>query len=233
MNVFEELHSRTYSEVMQDLCENEHLLKLFENIEPKRTTIQAYQDDSGRKHPLLGMQHLVECVCVQRAENRYYLCTLCSLTVANHMIIKHVLSFDHIYCYFKAWHPSTLLSKESYQHNDSVPHMMIDLAKQTEQIHGTTSASMKPVSLEPDAFKSVNFTCYAEALRKLESITRSILTASIKPGDKLEYRAAVAWPKSSSKKLQCLLRCQVKMLTLAWIELLYQLLLRPQVRPIN
>ena len=118
------------------------------------------------------------------------------------------------------------------------------------------------------------------ALRKLESITKSVLTVSIKPGDKLgmcdvssflsvcarlsfkacdsavsscllcstvfinlflsfvffaslEHRAAVAWPKSLTKKLKCRLRCQVKMLNLALIELIYQLLLRTQVRPIN
>lgn len=49
---------------------------------------------------LVGMQHLVECVCDGPPEKRYYLCTLCNLTLATHMIIKHVLSFDHIFCYF-------------------------------------------------------------------------------------------------------------------------------------
>lgn len=49
---------------------------------------------------LVGMQHLVECICVGPTEKRYYLCTLCQLTFATHMIIKHVLSFDHIHTYF-------------------------------------------------------------------------------------------------------------------------------------
>lgn len=51
-------------------------------------------------HGFLGMQHLVECVCVGPHDKRYYLCTLCNLTVGAHAIIKHVLSFDHIFLYF-------------------------------------------------------------------------------------------------------------------------------------
>lgn len=49
---------------------------------------------------LTGMQHLVECVCVGADEKKHYLCTLCGLTVGAHVIIKHVLSFDHIFWYF-------------------------------------------------------------------------------------------------------------------------------------
>ncbi|XP_051246988.1 uncharacterized protein LOC127358158 isoform X2 [Dicentrarchus labrax] len=196
-NMLKKLETSTYSEVMRTLSENEKLLKLIEAVKPKRMMIQTYQRDSNRKHPLLGLQHIVECVCVGLNEKRYYLCTLCKLTLAAHMVIKHVLSFDHIYCYFKAWHPSTLLSKECYKdYNKALTSMILDFAKQTEEIHGTANADMKQVSLEPAKFTSVNFTCYAEALKELESITKenkeSSLITSIKPGKKLERLAVSA-----------------------------------------
>ncbi|KAM8767558.1 uncharacterized protein AB9X84_006383 isoform 3-T3 [Acanthopagrus schlegelii] len=190
-NLLEQLKLSTYSEVMRTLSENENLLKLMEAVKPKRTMIQTYQKDSRRKHPLLGMQHVVECICVGPAEKRYYLCTLCKLTFATHTIIKHVLSFDHIFCYFRAWHPSTLMSKECYKDWDKSLHsMMLGFAKQTEEIHGTANTDMKQVRLEPEKFRSVNFTCYAEALKELESIRKekkeSSLIVSIIPGKKLE-----------------------------------------------
>ncbi|XP_051246992.1 uncharacterized protein LOC127358160 isoform X3 [Dicentrarchus labrax] len=198
----------TYSEVMRTLSENEKLRKLIEAVEPKRMMIQTYQRDSNRKHPLLGLQHIVECVSVGPTEKRYYLCTLCKLTLATRMVIKHVLSFDHIYCYFKAWHPSTLLSKECYKDYDkALASMILDFAKQTEEIHGTANADMKQVSLEPAKFTSVNFTCYAEALKELESITKenkeSSLITSINPGKKLERHTVSAAPIAFLYKLCC------------------------------
>ncbi len=40
-----------------------------------------------------------------------------------------------------AWHPSTLLSKESYtKYTGSFASMILDLAKQAEEINGTASA---------------------------------------------------------------------------------------------
>ncbi|KAM9737214.1 uncharacterized protein ACNS7B_012965 [Menidia menidia] len=204
LNLVEKFHIKTYSEVMFSLCENEHLLKLFEAIQPKRTTIETYQNDSSRMHPLLGLQHVVECVC---AEQRHYLCTLCRRTVASHMIIRHLLSFDHIYCYFKVWHPSTLMSRESYTDHDSFAPLIADLARQ-EEIHGTTNALMKRVSLKPDKYKAVDFTCFAAALGKLESITNSSLTVDFEPGNKLEHRAAVAQLRSAELEFRCRVHCQ-------------------------
>ncbi|CAG5891703.1 unnamed protein product [Menidia menidia] len=204
LNLVEKLHIKTYSEVMFTLCENEHLLKLFEAIQPKRTTIETYQNDSSRMHPLLGLQHVVECVC---AEQRHYLCTLCRRTVATHMIIRHLLSFDHIYCYFKVWHPSTLMSRESYTDHDSFAPLIADLARQ-EEIHGTKNALMKRVSLKPNEYKAVDFTCFAAALGKLESITNSSLTVDFEPGNKLEHRAAVAQLRSAELEFRCRVHCQ-------------------------
>ncbi|KAF7664907.1 hypothetical protein LDENG_00160860 [Lucifuga dentata] len=202
-NLLSALQQKTYSEVMCALSENDKLFKLVQALNPKRMMIQTYQKDCNRKHPLLGTQHLVECVCAEQTDKRHYLCTLCCLTVPNHMIIKHILSFDHIFCYFKAWHPSTLLPKECYmKYTSSFSSMILDFAKQTEAIHRNANTDMKQVSLEPDVFTSVSLSCYAEGLRKLESIRRenkeSCLITSITPGDKL-----VQAVKSS-----CRLRCQ-------------------------
>lgn len=52
-----------------------------------------------RRDPV-GMQHLVECICAEQTERRHYLCTLCCQTVAPRVIIKHVISLDHIHSYF-------------------------------------------------------------------------------------------------------------------------------------
>lgn len=49
----------------------------------------------------------------------------------------------------KAWHPSTLLSKECYgDYTESFASMILDFAKQTEEIHGTANSDMKVNSLE-------------------------------------------------------------------------------------
>ncbi|XP_034560415.1 uncharacterized protein LOC117827761 isoform X2 [Notolabrus celidotus] len=192
-DLLKKLATCSYSEVIRSLSENERLLKILEAVEPKRMIIQKYQRDSNRKHPLLGIQHIVECICVVPTERRHYLCTLCNLTCATHMVIKHVLSFDHIYCYFRAWHPSTLLSKESYSDYPAFANMVLHLVKQTEEIHGATDTDMKQVKLEPAEYTSVNFTCYKEALKELESITMgkedSTLITVVTPGQKLEYRS--------------------------------------------
>ncbi|XP_047461706.1 uncharacterized protein LOC125020411 isoform X2 [Mugil cephalus] len=200
--LMKKLESSTYSEVMQVLSENDKLLKLMEAVLPKRIMIETYQKDSKRKHALLGMQHIVECIC---GERRHYLCTLCRLTIPTHMIIKHVLSFDHLFCYFKAWHPNTLLSKECYtNYTTAFSSLMLSLTEQTQKIHGTDNAAMKQVILEPAEFNSINFTCYKEALEKLESFKKSSLTTTVTPGSKLSTCAA--W--SSNRVAICKLRCQ-------------------------
>ncbi|XP_045914088.1 uncharacterized protein LOC123976198 isoform X3 [Micropterus dolomieu] len=209
-DLFKKLETSTYNEAMKTLSENEKLPKLFEAFKPNRTMIQTYQRDSNRKHPLLGMQHLVECIGAGLTEKRHYLCTLCNLTIATHTIIKHVLSFDHIFCYFRAWHPSTLLTKECYQnYNKDFVSMILDLAKQTEEIHGTANTDMKQVNLEPGT--SVNFSRYAEALKKLESITKenkTSLITTVKPGNKLERHTASAGSVAVHATLFYKVRCQ-------------------------
>ncbi|XP_071401801.1 uncharacterized protein [Centroberyx affinis] len=201
--LFAAVEASSYSEAMHTLNENEKLFKLLRAGKAERRMIQTYQRDPNRKHPLLGLQHLVECVCAEQTEKRYYLCTLCHLTLASHKIIKHVLSFDHIFCYFNAWHPSTLLSKECYTNYTSFfIFMMLDFAKQTEEIHGVFT-DIKQVTLDPALFTSVDISCYAEALNKLESIRKerneSSLITSIKPGKTLVSHAVIT---------SCRLRCQ-------------------------
>ncbi|XP_054873851.1 uncharacterized protein LOC111578356 isoform X3 [Amphiprion ocellaris] len=202
-NLMKKFKSSPYSIVMNTLRGNEKLVRLFEDTHPKRTTIQTYQKDSNRKYPLLGLQHLVECICAGSSEKSHFICTLCSLTVASRMIIKHVLSFDHIFCYFKAWHPSTLLSKESYsQYSTLFASGMLKLSKQSEKVHGTANTDVKTVRVEPDEFKLVNSMCYTAALKKLESITGSSLITTVTPGEKLESSIATL-PSASSYKLHC------------------------------
>ncbi|XP_029920336.1 uncharacterized protein LOC115368389 isoform X2 [Myripristis murdjan] len=185
-NLFSAVEARTYSEVMHTLNENKKIFNLLEADKPKRVMIQTYQKDVSRSHPLLGLQHIVECVCVGQTEKRHYLCTLCRLTFATHKIIKHVLSFHHIFYYFNVWHPSTLLSKESYSdYTKAFVSMMLDFAKQAEEIHGPATSDVKQVSLEPDLFAEVVLSCYAEALKKLEGHMESGLITSITPGNKL------------------------------------------------
>uniref|UniRef100_UPI0037E8A24F mucin-4-like isoform X2 n=1 Tax=Semicossyphus pulcher TaxID=241346 RepID=UPI0037E8A24F len=198
VNLLKKLESNTYAEVIRSLSENDKLLKVLKASELKRTMIQTYQRDRNRKHPLLGMQHLVECIRVGPIDRRHFLCTLCNLTLASHMVIKHVLSFDHIFCYFRAWHPSTLLSKESYREYSTFGSVILDFAKQTEEIHGSANNNMKQVRLEPDEYASVNFACYTEALKELESIRKkkeeSSLITVVTPGKKLEGRGFVTLP---------------------------------------
>ncbi|XP_027143000.1 uncharacterized protein LOC104922109 isoform X2 [Larimichthys crocea] len=201
-NLLQKFERCIYSEVMGTLSENDKLVKLLEAARPKRMMIQTYQRDSNRKHPLLGMQHVVECICAGSTERRYYLCTLCNLTLATHMIIRHVLSFDHISSYFKAWHPSTLLSKECYgDYTESFASMILDFAKQTEEIHGTANSDMKQVILQPAIFKSVNFTSYTNALKELKSITKDeSLVTNIKPGNKLVMKEQESIKKGDNKR---------------------------------
>ncbi|XP_038144847.1 uncharacterized protein LOC119785944 isoform X3 [Cyprinodon tularosa] len=208
LQLLKNLMDSTYTEVMQALAEKDKLVEQFEAIQKNRTDLQDYHSSSNRKHPLLGLQHIVECVCAKPGEKRYYLCTLCCLVFANHMIIKHVLSLDHIHCYFKAVHPSTLLSKEAYRDYSSFAHIIHDLSEQAEEIQAAEKVSMKQVLLEPSDFKAVNFKSYAEALKSMENITKSSLTVSIKPGIKLEHQPKKQDTAPSTQRVRCSLSCQ-------------------------
>ncbi|XP_054619219.1 uncharacterized protein LOC129172948 isoform X3 [Dunckerocampus dactyliophorus] len=191
----------SYTKVMYSLSEYDKLPKLLEDAERKRVTIQKYHADGQRKYPLLGMQHLIECTC-KETERTYYLCTLCKRTLAARTVIKHVLSFDHLYCYFNAWYPCILKSKHCYtRYSHKFVSMMLSLAKEAEKHHG--AANMKRLSLEPGVFASVNFSCYSAALNKLEAITKENEGSSLKTclhpaGQLVPTEAQMAWNQGYS-----------------------------------
>ncbi|XP_028317015.1 uncharacterized protein LOC114472109 isoform X2 [Gouania willdenowi] len=190
------LEDKYYSEVMEIFKENEKLLKLLEAAFIKPTRIEMYQKDRNRKHPLLGMQHLVECICEEIDDKRHYLCTLCQLSLNTENIIKHVLSFDHIFCYISKWHPTSLLSKVSYKYDNQFRSMILNLSKQAEEISGGTDV-MKKVSLKPAEFTSVNFKDYKQALQKLGSIKKCSFETNIKPARKLVTNSAPSLAQSA------------------------------------
>ncbi|PWA15004.1 hypothetical protein CCH79_00008845, partial [Gambusia affinis] len=72
-----------------------------EAIHQNRVTLQGYHSNHNRQHPLLGLQHIVECVSSEPGEALYYLCTLCQLLIPSHTIIGHLLSFDHVHSFEK------------------------------------------------------------------------------------------------------------------------------------
>ncbi|XP_056877562.1 uncharacterized protein LOC130518737 isoform X2 [Takifugu flavidus] len=197
------LETKMYSEVMQRVSENKELLMLMNVSMSKCVTLRTYLQDSQRKHPLLGLQHIIECVCTGEPWKAYYLCTLCKLSVPSRAIIRHILSFDHIHSYFNVWHPSTLLPKQCYQeYSKTFSSRMLNYAKQTLEIHSTLNADMKQVIMEPDVFASVNFASYLEALTRVDSIRcedkMSSLITVVKPGKRLEYQETSAAPETSA-----------------------------------
>ncbi|CAB1320671.1 unnamed protein product, partial [Coregonus sp. 'balchen'] len=179
-----------YSKVMQALTQTDRLAECIRADRPERMTIQEYHRDPNRKHPLLGLEHLVEYCCEGRGQRRSYLCQLCRLPVPSRIVIQHILSFNHLYWYFKACHPSTLLMKDCYkEYSCSFSSMILDLANQAQAISQSANKEIQRVVLEPAEFSSVEFV-YIAALRKLQTIRserkEGSLKTSITPGDKLE-----------------------------------------------
>nr|XP_029514794.1 uncharacterized protein LOC115128807 [Oncorhynchus nerka] len=184
------LKTSGYSKVMQALTQTDRLAECIRADRPERMTIQEYHRDPNRKHPLLGLQHLVEYCCEGHGQRRSYLCQLCRLPVPSRRVIQHTLGFDHLYWYFKVFHPSTLLMKDCYkEYSCRFIAMILDLANQVQDISQSANMEIQQVVLEPAVFSSVEFSVYTEALRKLQTIRRArkegSLKTSIIPGDKL------------------------------------------------
>lgn len=74
------------------------LLVTSEGIESRRKC-KCGGGGGGGLPPPAGLQHLVECVCDVARFKRFYLCTLCQITLRGSSIINHVISFDHVYRY--------------------------------------------------------------------------------------------------------------------------------------
>ncbi|KAM8883271.1 uncharacterized protein ACB058_020133 [Synchiropus picturatus] len=157
----------TYFEVMTRITEK--LPNHIKALSLPRVEIEAYLKDAKKRHPLLGIQHIVECTTIGETK-KCYLCTLCKLSFPNQLIIKHVLSFDHVFAYLAAWHPSSLMPKEFYTPCKATYIKMLDLAKEDLDILGC--GQMRQLRLESDDFQSVNFSSYEQALAKLESIAK-------------------------------------------------------------
>nr|XP_046181676.1 uncharacterized protein LOC124012246 [Oncorhynchus gorbuscha] len=184
------LKTSGYSKVMQALTQTDRLAECIRADRPERMTIQEYHRDPNRKHPLLGLEHLVEYCCEGHGQRRSYLCQLCRLPVPSRRVIQHTLGFDHLYWYFKVFHPSTLLMKDCYkEYSCRFIAMILDLANQVQDISQSANMEIQQVVLEPAVFSSVEFSVYTEALRKLQTIRRArkegSLKTSIIPGDKL------------------------------------------------
>ncbi|XP_055016183.1 uncharacterized protein LOC110168590 isoform X3 [Boleophthalmus pectinirostris] len=187
VNIQNQCDGKTYHQVftvMILLHQNKLLSVMFKEMKPGRMSIQTYRDDANRKHPLLGLQHIVECVCMSQYEMKHYLCTLCCLHVPSSRIIRHLLSRDHLFCYFNKWYPSTLPAKGNYR-NSEIPSKLTDLAKQSEKIHGLTD--IQQVKMEPCHVFTVLKASFKDALSGIESmIKKSTLLPTVKPGTKLE-----------------------------------------------
>ncbi|KAL0962063.1 hypothetical protein UPYG_G00335220 [Umbra pygmaea] len=178
--VFHDLKRSSYSKVMQALTHTDRLERCITADRPERRTIQEYHRDPNRKHPLLGLHSLVEYCCEGSNLRMSYLCQLCQLPVSFQRVIKHMLSFDHLYWYFKAYHPSTLLTKDTYVvYSCRFQSIMLDLANQAQEIGKSASKDIQRIVLEPEVFSSVP-SSYKEAMRKLESIREERKEACLK-----------------------------------------------------
>lgn len=180
--LFNECISRSYCQVMFLLHQNKFLPNRLKEKKPERMRIQTYKDDSNRMHPLIGLQYIVECICNPHTHLRTYLCTLCNLQLSSSMILRHLLSFDHVYNSISKWNPSTLKEKDFYRKDTCT---LADVAKQSEELHGPQE--IQQVKLETSQMLSVLNTYFKQALGEVESIAnKGSLIPTVKPGNKLD-----------------------------------------------
>ncbi|CAL8296641.1 unnamed protein product [Lota lota] len=219
-DLFNVIRRLPYASAMSTLEENEKLASQLKESKPKRISVQSYVADPSRKHALLGLQHLVECICDGEGVKGFHLCTLCQITLRGNAIISHVISFDHVYRYINAWHPSTLKSKHCYTEFSPLKPSICHYARQAEERSGTDN-NIKELTVTTEVFNSLEAS-YSKALVTLETISRECngrsLITSVQPGDPLETvvvsRMSVTGDKGSSKlkerptKPSFKLRCQ-------------------------
>ncbi|CAL8371058.1 unnamed protein product [Boreogadus saida] len=202
------IRGASYASAMSTLEENEKLASQLKESKPKRISVQSYVAFPRRKHALLGLQHLVECVCDGESGKRFHLCTLCQITLRGHAVISHVISFDHVYRYINAWHPSTLRSKQCYTENNALfKTSILQYARQAEERSGTKN-SIKQLTVTTEVINLLEAS-YSTALATLEPISRECngrsLITSIQPGDPLavEDKDQKELPVNPSLKLRC------------------------------
>uniref|UniRef100_A0AAV2K3Z4 C2H2-type domain-containing protein n=1 Tax=Knipowitschia caucasica TaxID=637954 RepID=A0AAV2K3Z4_KNICA len=176
------------------------LAKMFNERVPERVKIQTYKDNPNRKHPLVGLQYIVEAVCVSPLlETNIFLCTLCCLQLDSSMIIRHLLSFDHLYNYFSDVDP-TLKEKECYR-NDCT---LTELAMQLKKHEGHTK--IQRVYLNPRQISAVVYPSFKDALCQMETIMKNRLPR-VKPRRKLGDAASSGGEPSTSPQPHSL-HCQ-------------------------
>ncbi|KAJ3608620.1 hypothetical protein NHX12_023152 [Muraenolepis orangiensis] len=141
-----------YAKAMSTLEENVNLALKLKDRMPTRMSLQSYIAKPSRKHTLIGLQHLVECVCDGESEKSFHLCTLCQTTLRRNTVINHVISFDHLYCYINSWHPSSLGPKHSYlRYSTNFNSAMCQYAKQVVE-RGGTETNIKLLQKMPFAW---------------------------------------------------------------------------------
>ncbi|XP_030202110.1 uncharacterized protein LOC115535227 isoform X4 [Gadus morhua] len=202
------IRGASYAAAMSTLEENEKLASQLKVSKPKWISVQSYVAFPRRKHALLGLQHLVECVCDRESGKKFHLCTLCQITLRGHAVISHAISFDHVYRYINAWHPSTLRSKQCYTEcNALFKTSILHYARQAEERSGTNN-SIKQLTVTTEVLNLLEAS-YSKALATLEPISRECngrsLITSIQPGDPLavEDKDQKEHPANPSLKLRC------------------------------
>ncbi|XP_036372052.1 uncharacterized protein LOC118769142 [Megalops cyprinoides] len=197
---FQMIRQTPYFTNMRILCQTE---ELKERLRVKKlVTLQEYLSNPKRKHPMLGLQFLVEYRPANSSKLCGYLCLLCKKRVEDAQVIAHVIGFDHLFWYLDLAHPSSLACKSHYKQYDAEYRTMIlDLAKQAEQID--SSGKVKVMTVDPTIYEEVESSDFTMALSRLQTIWReqnqSDLQPLVTPGERLVPKK----PKSTqSSELQ-------------------------------
>ncbi|XP_053347596.1 uncharacterized protein LOC128518483 isoform X1 [Clarias gariepinus] len=180
-----------YHQVMAVLSKTDKLMEHIQAGIPRRKSIQEYITDPARANPLLGLNLFIEYSCPNNKGYCGYLCIVCKKNISANQSISHCISFDHIYWYLKAAHPTTLVSPKSSYSNYSTKFQkeILNLAKQAQTVCPSTEVQTVHVDLE--CFKVVKTSSFANALEKLKGIVKeknlSELNVSVTPGKRIMF----------------------------------------------
>ncbi|KAJ8386269.1 hypothetical protein AAFF_G00174650 [Aldrovandia affinis] len=157
-----------YLPTMRALCQTD---ELNERLKVKKwIKLETYLTKPNRKHPILGLDFLVEYRCTKYRKLCGYLCLLCKKRVRETLVIAHIIGFDHLFCYLDLTHPSSLGSKSLYKHYDAQYNSMIlDLATQAEKMDSSGKVQ-RQIELDPTVYDQVDSTEFSSALNKLQMV---------------------------------------------------------------
>ncbi|XP_035287318.1 uncharacterized protein LOC118234697 isoform X1 [Anguilla anguilla] len=191
--VFENIKTMPYFQTMKELPCSDKLKEMCRVHQPERMTVQEYLRNPSRTHPLLGLSFLVQYRCVASSKPCGYLCLLCKKRVRELQSIAHIISFDHVYWYLDRVHPLTLRMKSSYRYGGNFSILILDLARQAQEI--STSGAVQEIELDSEDFAEVDTGSYANALDLLKVVhqeqNQSDLLPHITPGPRLVYSKGV------------------------------------------